>query len=264
MYPIIRLSDHYYLPSYFTVIALAYCLAILYLHTRSQNLQMNIKVSMELAIVIMVIGFLGGRLFHVFYELPEHYFKKPMDVFKVWQGGFVFYGGALSASLASIVYLKLQKENVYRWMDVLAPIVPVTYFLGRFATLLSGSGYGKPTNLPWAIVYPPGTEAPSGTPLHPTPIYAMLWEALIFVVVWRLENKTSFKKQWGDGALFFIMISLHGAGRLIMEQFRNDLRGFSPLGLTISSWVSLFIIVAGLWFLWRRWIKTNSAHPTQG
>ncbi len=249
MYPIIRLSEHYYLPSYFTVIALAYCTAIFYLYSRSQHMQMSIKISMNLAMIIMVMGFVGARLFHVFYELPEYYTHKPMDVFKVWQGGFVFYGGALLAALISVFYLKLRRENIYQWMDVFAPIIPMTYFLGRFATLLSGSGYGKPTDLPWAITYPPGTEAPSGIPLHPTPIYAMLWEAMIFTSIWLLEKRTPFKNHWGPGALFFVMMTLHGAGRLIMEQFRNDMRGLAPMGLTISSWASLFVLLTGLTFL---------------
>lgn len=263
MYPIIRLSDHFYLPSYFTVIALAYCIAIVYLHARSRNMEMSIKTSMDLAIITMVMGFVGARLFHVFYELPDYYLHRPMDVFKVWQGGFVFYGGAITAGVLCVLHLKIKGEDIYRWMDVFAPIVPVTYFLGRFATLLSGSGYGKPTDLPWAITYPPGTEAPAGIPLHPTPIYAMLWEAMVFAVIWYLDKKSPFKNRWGEGSLFFMVMILHGVGRFIMEQFRDDMRGSTHLGLSISSWVSLLIISVALGFLFGRKIKTRNGHPAR-
>ncbi|MCB0407084.1 MAG: prolipoprotein diacylglyceryl transferase, partial [Bdellovibrionales bacterium] len=216
MYPVLWLGNDFYLPSYFTVIALAYCLAIIYLYFRTLKYQQSLLVAMDLAIIIMIGGFLGARLFHVIYEAPGYYFENPLDIFKVWQGGFVFYGGAFFAITLSLFYLKRKSQDILTWLDIFAPIVPVTYFWGRFATLLSGSGYGKATTLPWGIVYPPGTEAPSGVALHPTPIYAMIFEASAFLIIYFSERGNFFKVRKKKGDLFFLMIICHGFGRLIV------------------------------------------------
>lgn len=260
MYPIIRIGENFYLPSYFTVIALAYCVAIFYLNARAIRFQLSSKMAMELAVIIMLVGFIGARLFHVFYELPDYYLQHPSDVLKIWQGGFVFYGGALSAGIVSLWFLKKQSQDVLQWLDALAPIVPLTYFFGRFATLLSGSGYGKPTDLPWAITYPPGTEAPAGIPLHPTPVYAMLWEFSVFFLILWLEKKTPRPRWLGPGGLFFCVMIFHGVGRFIMEQLRNDLRGATLLGLTVSSWISIVVLGSGIYFLirYRQKVKTKT------
>src|SRR5690606_13068620 len=129
------------------------------------------------------------RLFHIIYEEPGYYLEEPMAVFWVWQGGFVFYGGLIGALLLSFVVLKFRKQKVLVWLDALSLVFFPVYIIGRLATLFSGSGYGQPTDLAWGIVYPPGTEAPSGIALHPTPIYSMLWCALIWLGLSILSRK---------------------------------------------------------------------------
>lgn len=243
MFPVIRLSSDIYVSTYFLVIALAYAICVYWIAKRSRMLTGQSKDMMDLSLMLMICGFIGARLFHVFYELPDYYAKKPMDIFKFWQGGFVFYGGILGATLPSLLFVKLKKLNLKNVLDILAPVVPLGYAIGRFATLLSGSGFGRPTDLPWGITYPEGTEAPLGIALHPTPIYSMLWNISIVALVLVLQKKIKPYKA------FFVMVACHGAGRLIIEQFRDDYRGSLFAGLTVSSWISLFLIVGSISFL---------------
>ncbi|MEO0335669.1 MAG: prolipoprotein diacylglyceryl transferase [Pseudomonadota bacterium] len=256
MFPLIPLPGGLFLPTYFTFITIGYCIGVFWLYKRAEDNHQSQRTAMDLAVIIMIGGFLGSRLFHVLFELPNYYVERPWDVFKVWQGGFVFYGGAIGAILPAYFLVRHREEPVYLWLNIFAPIVPLLYGIGRFATLLSGSGYGKPTDLPWGIVYPAGTEAPAGISLHPTPIYAMLWELGVLIVVLILLNKSSlFGRKIYSGFAFGSMVILHGIGRAIMEQFRNDFRGELIAGLTISTWLSFAIVAVGVV------ICRNRIHP---
>jgi phosphatidylglycerol:prolipoprotein diacylglycerol transferase len=242
MYPIIQLSDSLYIPTYFLVIAIGYVLGMLWLVPRSRKFEMNPVIGLDVTMLIMTSGFIGSRLLHVILEQPERYINNPIEILKFWQGGFVFYGGAIAALITSLVYLRIKNESIAQWSFVFAPIIPFVYGIGRIATLLSGSGYGKPTTLPWGIMYPPGTEAPSGISLHPTPIYAALWAFSSMALLLLLQNKKFAR----GSILFLIMVILHGLGRLLMEQLRDDYRGPLFFGFTVSTWLSCLIIIACL------------------
>ena len=243
MYPIIRFTESFYIPTYFLVISLGYAIGIYWVAKRADQLKISRNRALDICMILMVGGFIGARLFHVFYELPEHYKKFPEDIFKFWQGGFVFYGGVIGAILPIWLFLKSKKESLLDWLNLFAPVVPLVYAIGRFATLLSGSGYGAPTDLPWGITYPPGTEAPSGVVLHPTPIYSMGWELMSMgFIIWLEKNSKNliFKK---PASLFYVFMIFHGIGRATLEQFRNDFRGELILGLTVSTWISGAIVL---------------------
>lgn len=260
MYPLLRITDTLYLPTYFVAMAIAYSLAVYYLYQRTLKHDLDIRIAMDLSLVIMVSGFLGSRLLHIFYEAPDFYRQFPLEALKFWQGGFVFYGGFILSSIAVIGYLNWKKQNLWEWADTLAPTIALGYIVGRLGTLLSGSGYGRPTELPWAIVYPPGSEAPSGIALHPTPLYAMLLETLTLITLLILERKNASKNFLVRGQLFAIFLIGHGIGRGIVEQFRDDARGAFWLGLSVSTWISLVVVIvgAGLFLKLRLQLKPKS------
>lgn len=242
MFPFIPIAQGIYIPTYFMVISLTYMVCTYWLYVRALKFHLSQKYTLDLCLIIMLSGFLGGRLFHVFYEHPDYYSRASLEALKFWQGGFVFYGGLLFSAVSSLFYLQRKNQDIRRWMDLMAPVVVFGYILGRLATLLSGSGYGRPTDLPWAIVYPPGPEAPAGIPLHPTPIYSMLWNgaALIFIFVSQKKNYDFFQF---SGSYLLAYGVYHALGRWIVEQFRDDFRGGAFLGFSISSWLSLLLML---------------------
>lgn len=228
------------------MISLAYTLGLIYLVRRSESLQLSRRIAMDLALILMIGGFVGSRLFHVIWEHPEHYWARPSEIFKVWQGGFVFYGGVIGAVVPAWFFLKFKQESIGSWLWALAPIAPLVYAIGRLATLLSGSGYGSPSDLPWAITFPPGTEAPAGVPVHPTQIYAMVWELGLWLIIVGLEKRNIRFFAQAPVRLFYLLMVGHGLGRGLVEQFRADFRGEMPLGLTVSTWISLTLVAWGL------------------
>ncbi|MCB0355904.1 MAG: prolipoprotein diacylglyceryl transferase, partial [Bdellovibrionales bacterium] len=238
MLPFIVLGPDIFIPSYFLVISLTYTLASLWLFQRAPQFAISQKYVIDVALIIMLMGFLGARIFHVLYEHPDYYIKVPMQIFKFWQGGFVFYGGLLFALISVFFYLHKNQQDWRQWFELFAPVVVFGYIMGRFATLLSGSGFGRPTDLPWGIVYPQGPEAPSGIPLHPTPIYSMLWNFIYLIfVLWKQKNPPKLMNFKGSFLLVYGIY--HAIGRFIIEQFRDDFRGSQWFSLSISSWFSL-------------------------
>lgn len=250
MYPLIPITKSVALPTYYFILSLTVCLGLVWLTRRAQRLHLSRKISLDLSLIVMMSGFLGGRLFHIFYEDFSYYREDPWRALQIWNGGFVFYGGALLAGCLSLIYLYLtDKKHLKNYLDLFAPVLSLSYMLGRFACLFAGCCYGRYCELPWSI---------AGR--HPTQAYAAIWELGVLLILLGIEKTTpkthqinSFKK---NGALFFLWMILHGAGRLLMEAYREDFRGPS-FGLSISSWISLVIIFTGCFLLLRRPPATN-------
>lgn len=195
---------------------------------------------MDVALALMIGSFVGARLFHVVYENPEIYLQNPIAIFYFWNGGFVFYGGAILGLLSGWAVLKFRKvSSTLTYFDLFTPIASLSYALGRLGCLMAGCCYGKHCSLPWAI---------DGR--HPTQVYASLWELGVLSIL--LGSEKTLKK---PGQLFFLWLPLHAFGRLLMESLRDDFRGYE-LGLSVSSWISL-ILIAGAALYWIRELRTK-------
>ena len=245
MKPILFYIGDIPVPSYFVILSVTYCIGIYWFFKRAKSLDLNGNYALDFALIIMIFGFLGGRLFHVFYEYPGYYAANPLRMLYVWQGGFVFFGGAIAAAIACYIVAKLRKQPFWVWADIAAPVLALCYGLGRIASFLSGSCYGEPTTLPWGVIYPEGVEAPPGVPLHPAALYETLWSFLSTAVLLHLGKRPRglFKI---PGSVFSLALVLHGVGRIMLEYIRADFRGELLLGFTISTWISAALIGWGL------------------
>jgi phosphatidylglycerol---prolipoprotein diacylglyceryl transferase len=200
-------------------------------------------LALDIGLAIMLGGLVGARALHVFYEDFQFYLENPIDVIKLWRGGFVFYGGFFGALLAVYLFLRQRGEPFLKWGDFYAPVLALGYGLGRIACFLNGCCFGRECDLPWAVEFV-HTGLPSGL-RHPTQLYATLWELLIVGLLLYLEKSRSGGGRWSRlkaGSLFFIWLSLHSFGRLVMEFFRGDFRGDLVFGFSISTWISLFLL----------------------
>ena len=196
----------------------------------------------------LILGtILGARTLYVISYWKEEFADKPWrDIFMVWRGGLVFYGGLIGASLATIFYARARKIPLWKLADALAPSISLGYFFGRLGCLMNGCCYGRATDLPWAIHFPPGHPTyPKG--VHPTELYeSFLGLGLYAALAWLYRRKRF------DGQIFAIYLMCYAALRSFVEIFRGDyplhyLGGWA----TPAQLVSLGIFAAGLLLYWQ-------------
>jgi phosphatidylglycerol:prolipoprotein diacylglycerol transferase len=223
---------------YFAIISVAFCIALVWFARRAEQRDLSQRTAMDIALGLMIGGFVGARAFHIFYEAPALYFAHPSQIYRVWEGGFVWYGGAIVGALCGIAIAIRKKESVRKWLDVSAPVVGMGYALGRVACWYTGCCYGRYCDLGQTHFQ------------FPTQLFAVTWESL--VVIYLLRRETRVKEP--SGSLFATYLILHGLGRVIMELFRADDRGPSLGPITVSIFISLVLI--GFGFVWRRSLKT--------
>lgn len=240
MYPLIVIAG-FKIQTYYVILSLISSMAILYSYFRSIKLRLNKELILDLSLVLTLSGFLGARLFHIFFEEPFYYFSKPLEVFSIFNGGYVFYGGLIFAILAGMLFVRWKKQgsNLGKFFDFYAPVISISYAFGRWACFFAGCCYGKYCNYLWAI---------QGR--HPTQIYFFLSEFFIYFGLIFVEKK---KPNWlqKSGDLFALWLVLHAISRLIVEQFRADFRG-PEYFLSISSWISLLLILIAILFLFSK------------
>ena len=260
MFPVIRLSSEIHLPIYLVIGSLIFTIGLFWVVHRADHRGLNRNTTLDFALALMLGTFIGARILHVVYEEPSYYLENPLHIFYFWHGGFVYFGGMLGAWLATeFVFWKNKELDRGAWQELYSPLFPLGSAIGRVACLGAGCCYGKPTDLPWAITFPIGAEAPIGIPLHPTQIYMVLGDFLIFLIVLFIDQRKrkSRRKKLSiprffrsNGQLLFFWLFFHGAFRLIMEAFRADPRGPEIVGLSISTWISLgLMLISGILFI---------------
>ncbi len=238
MFPEIHLSDSIVLPTYIVFLSLLYCFLLVYVVRRAVKQEKPIEIALNLALILMIGGFVGGRLFHVFYELPQYYAEDWTRVFKFWEGGFVFFGGFIIALAASWIYVWKMKLSFLEWANFYAPVGALGYGLGRISCFLAGCCYGGSCAAPWAVTFPWDANQIAR---HPVQLYAVFWELIVFLILIWLEKKNQLKNR-----IFFLWLIGHSLGRMMMEHYREDFRGNLIWNLSISTWISLILLAIGI------------------
>ena len=243
MFPFIQIAS-LQIPTYPLVISLSFSIGMLWSFKKSALKGLSRKTLLDMSLGLMVGGLAGARMLHVLYEAPSYYLENPLQILMIWNGGFVFYGGAVGGFLGALVLLKIKGESEALWADFLAPIGAFCYGLGRVGCFLAGCCYGQISSLPWAVSFPGLTGA-----RHPTQLYATVLEWGICGLLLFLERKKSFVGV--PGRLFFTWVLLHSMVRLFMEALRDDFRGPLLLGWSLSQVISGCLLLVGLWGLTR-------------
>ena len=242
-------------PTYLVIISFSYCLAIAYSLWRARKMHLDYLRTLDFAFIIMIFGFWGARLGHVYFEDWLYYRTQPIAIFYFWQGGFVFYFGALAAAFATWVWAKKKQLSYFAYADLFAPVILLGYALGRIACFSAGCCYGKICHLPWAVNFPPGSLAPSSIAIHPTQLYASLWSfVLLLVFLWIEKGEKARRKKYFSfvGHRFFFVVLWSSLGRIVMEIYRDDDRGTMPFGYSSAIWISLILSLLSLFFIYKQ------------
>jgi len=188
---------------------------------------------------------LGGRLGYVFfYDLPQ-FLANPLSLVAVWNGGMSFHGGMLGTIVAMVLFSWKRGINPWSMLDVVAATVPVGLGLVRVANFINSELWGRPTDMPWGMVFPDGGPLPR----HPSQLYEAALEGLVLFLVLRVltHHLMMLKRPRFVGGAF---IFGYGLSRIFVEFFREPDAHIGYLAggwLTMGMLLSLPMVLAGLW-----------------
>ena len=210
---------------------------------------------------------LGGRLGFVLFYQPGYYLSQPLEILKIWQGGMSFHGGFLGVSIAAVVFAVRNQISIMSLADLLALSAPLGLFLGRLANFINAELWGRPTTLPWGVIFP-GDAAQSCADIigqcarHPSQIYEALLEGLLLGVALMI---LALRRKWlhSPGAITGVFLTGYGSARFLVEFFRQPDMQFVTLenpvghalhfavgGLTMGQILSLPMVLVGAVLIW--------------
>lgn len=210
---------------------------------------------------------LGGRIGYVLFYAPRMLLE-PLSVFRLWDGGMSFHGGVIGTSLGLIWFARVHKLDWLRIHDYVACAVPFGLFFGRLANFVNGELWGKPSDVPWAIVFdrtvPVGLAEPAR---HPSQLYEAGLEgialfALLAFFFWRTRAR------YNPGMLVGIFLAGYGVARFTVEFFREpdqQLREFAAAtGLHMGQWLCVPMIAGGAFLIATAKARRRRVEPIAG
>ncbi len=246
MHPVLIDLGFFQIPTYGVLLVLGVALGLWTMKLRADRAGLESDKILDLSLWVVIWALVGAKLLLVLVELPR-YLRHPADLLGVFRAGGVFLGGLLAAIAAAIVLFNRYRLRFFETADVVAPSISLGQAIGRIGCLMAGCCWGGRCDLPWAITYTdPRAHAnvgtPLGIPLHPFPVYAMIFNLTLYgVLAWL------YRKGLAAGRVFASYLMLYGAGRFLLEFTRGDAeRGFVFHGtLSTSQFIGLLLVATG-------------------
>jgi phosphatidylglycerol:prolipoprotein diacylglycerol transferase len=240
LHPILFRIGPFTLHAYGVFVAMAFLMGIGLALKEARRVGEDPNKVLDLAFYMLIASIIGSRILYVLVNWPM--FKDDLlEIFRLWHGGLVFYGGFIGAVLTALWYMRLKGLLLWKTADILAPSIAFGQFVGRIGCFFAGCCYGKVCELPWAVTFThPESLAPKGVPLHPTQLYGSLIALLIFLTLTALKRIKKF-----EGTLFWTYVLLYGMARSVLEFFRGDDRGMLIQNM-ISTSQLIGVIMASL------------------
>ena len=221
----------------------------------------------DLVLWITLGVILGGRFGYALFYKPAMFAQiftgdswgERLELLQLWTGGMSFHGGFLGVVIAIALYANRQKINPLSLGDLIAPVAPLGLFFGRIANFINGELWGRETTVPWAIRFcnarieqmygfcPAGNE-----PRHPSQLYEAGLEGLLLLIILSLAI-WKWKMLKRPGFVTGLFLLGYGVCRAALENVRQPDAGLEnlPLGLTMGMILSIPMMLAGAWLIWR-------------
>ncbi|WP_024334581.1 prolipoprotein diacylglyceryl transferase [Desulfotignum balticum] len=239
MHPILVHFGSFTLYTYGFFLAMGFLAAVWFSKRNARFYDLKPDDISDLFFVILISGIVGARLLYVIINFDD-FRASPLDIFKLWNGGLVFFGGFMGAVAASIVTIRIKNLPFFKTADTIAPGVALGHGIGRLGCFFAGCCYGRQCDLPIAVQFShPDSLAPLHVPLHPTQIYMVAANLILFLILIFLQRRKRF-----HGMIFLSYIILYSVFRFIIEFFRGDFRGdFYFEFLSVSQGIGILAIV---------------------
>jgi phosphatidylglycerol---prolipoprotein diacylglyceryl transferase len=221
MHPILLKLGSFTIYTYGFLIAMGIMIGLFVARKEAKRKGIDPDKVTDLCFYLVISGVVGSRVFYIA-TTPEMFVDDFLEIFRIWNGGLVFYGAFIGAFIAGIIYVTKHKLPLWNVADICAPAVAIGHVFGRLGCFFAGCCYGKVCDLPWAVSFtdPETLARPIGVPLHPTQLYASGSNLAIFIILLLIRRRMKF-----DGQLFWIYVMLYGIVRSINEMLRADFRG---------------------------------------
>ena len=215
------------------------------------------KTQVEDLIVYGAFGvILGGRLGYLLFYSADKWLADPAMLVRIWEGGMSFHGGLIGVAVALLIYSRKYQITFLSLTDFATPLVPTGLFFGRIGNFIGQELYGRPTDVPWAMIFP---ADPQQLARHPSQLYEAAFEGLVlfFVINWYARKPRLYGEVTG---LFLI---LYGAFRFTIEFVRQPDAQFAGQAALMETfnWMTrgqalcIPMILLGIWFM-RRSIRS--------
>lgn len=185
---------------------------------------------------------LGGRIGYVLFYNPGYYFAHPLQALYVWHGGMSFHGGAIGVTLAIFLFTRTRRIRIFAFSDIITEAIPIGLFFGRIANFINGELYGRPTDVPWAMIFPNGGPVPR----HPSQLYEAFCEGiLLFLLLFVAERRGARRSPGIETGLF---LAGYAVARMSGELFRqpDPQLGYLIFGTTMGQLLSVPVLIAGI------------------
>lgn len=246
MYPILIKLGPITIYSYGTLVAIGFLFAIFLARKRAKMYGVNPDRITDLGLYALIAGLIGARLLYVLTQLKSFIYRPIFDIFKIWEGGLVYYGGLIGGLLVGVWYIKKIKYPFGKVGDIVALPIALAQSFGRIGCFLNGCCYGR-VSKEFGIIFPNIDNLPR----IPTQLIEAVLTFLIFLFLLKREKH---KKRSGE--IFFLYLFLYSTCRFFIEIIRADDRGPSLFGIiSVSQFVSILLFFISVRVLIKNEIK---------
>jgi phosphatidylglycerol:prolipoprotein diacylglycerol transferase len=220
---------------------------------RRKDIQLTDDDVMSFILWSVLGGIVGARIYYVVFNWG-YYFANPKEIPAVWHGGLAIHGGLIGGIIVAYLYLNRRQISFWKMADVVAPAIILGQAFGRFGNFMNGDAHGRPTTMPWGIIFPSesiaGREFPN-TPLHPTMLYEMVINLSLFLFLWfglrkHVPAGSKQGREYKNGFIFAVYLIFYSLGRFVVEGFRADSLMMGPLRAAQVVSLTLALIALGV------------------
>jgi phosphatidylglycerol:prolipoprotein diacylglycerol transferase len=239
--PIIVSFGHFALRWYSLIVLTATVIGVWMAGREAERKGLRKEAIYDLALWLVPAGIVGARLLHVIDHWSDVYAANPASILYIWQGGLAIWGAVVGGLAALAAFAWRERWPLTRLLDVFVPGLVLAMGIGRLACVITGDAMGRPTTGPFGFAYTsPHAMVPQlGVYYTPTPVYELLMNLAIFVLLWRLR-----KHSLPDGMLFLVFLVTYAAGRFLIT-FWSSYQTVA-LGLNQAQIISLVALALGL------------------
>jgi phosphatidylglycerol:prolipoprotein diacylglycerol transferase len=195
----------------------------------------------SLVLTMILSTVIGARLGHCLFYAPEYYLANPLEIFKIWQGGLASHGAAVGIISALALYSQRQKIKLIWILDRIVIVVALSAFFIRLGNFFNSEIIGKPTDVPWAVVF----ERVDMLPRHPSQLYEGIWGLFVFTLIYSIYNK--YKEKLPNGLLFGIFLICTFGFRILVEFTKENQVAFeSGMSMNMGQILSIPLVILGI------------------